>query len=268
MLTIGWFASAVCGARSGNPMFDPITLGALAAVGMLAGFVDAIAGGGGLITLPVLLSIGFSPVAAIATNKLQGSIGTGIAVTTYWRRGYVPVKQLLLAFPITLLGSLAGAFVVKRIDTSALQVGFPIALLAVATYFFFAPRLTDEDKVARLPFPGMVPLLGLVLGFYDGLLGPGTGSFFTVGFVTLFGLGITRAAGSTKFLNFASNLGAVILFVPSGDVVWPAAIVMAIGQVVGGYLGALTGIRFGGRLIRPLVVIVSVILALRLLFTH
>jgi uncharacterized membrane protein YfcA len=237
-------------------MFDPITLGALAAVGMLAGFVDAIAGGGGLITLPVLLSIGFSPVAAIATNKLQGSIGTGIAVTTYWRRGYVPAKQLLLAFPITLLGSLAGAFVVKHIDTSALQVAFPIALLAVATYFFFAPRLTDEDKVARL------------LGFYDGLLGPGTGSFFTVGFVTLFGLGITRAAGSTKFLNLASNLGAVMLFVPSGDVVWPAAIAMAIGQVAGGYLGALTGIRFGGRLIRPLVVIVSVILALRLLFTH
>jgi uncharacterized membrane protein YfcA len=249
-------------------VLDPIVLAALAAVGMLAGFVDAIAGGGGLVTLPVLLSIGFPPVGAIATNKLQGIVGTGIAVITYWRRGFVPLRQLVWAFPVAVLGSFLGALAVKQIDTSALQVAIPVALLAIAGYFLFSPRLTDQDKAARLPFPGFVPVIGLVLGFYDGLLGPGTGSFFTVAFVTLFGLGITRAAGSTKFLNFATNLGAVLLFMRSGDVVWPAAIAMAGGQVIGGYVGALTGIRFGARVIKPLVVVVSVALALRLLFIH
>jgi uncharacterized membrane protein YfcA len=110
--------------------------------------------------------------------------------------------------------------------------------------------------------------MGFVIGFYDGIFGPGTGSFLTIGFVTLFGLGLTRAAGHTKALNLMSNLGALALFVPSGDVWWPAAIAMAIGQSCGGWLGAVTGIRFGARIIRPLVVAVSVILALRLLFAR
>jgi len=110
--------------------------------------------------------------------------------------------------------------------------------------------------------------MGAVVGFYDGIFGPGTGSFLTLGFVALFGLGVTRAAGNTKVLNLASNLGALLLFIPSGDVVWPVAVVMAAGQIAGGYLGALTGIRFGAKVIRPLVVIVSVGMALRLLFIH
>ena len=119
---------------------------------------------------------------------------------------------------------------------------------------------------ARLSLALFGPVMGFVIGFYDGILGPGTGSFMTLCFVTLFGFGLTRAAGHTKVLNLTSNLAALTLFVPSGNVIWPAALAMAAGQVGGGYLGALTGIRFGSRLIRPLVVVVSVILALRLLF--
>jgi uncharacterized membrane protein YfcA len=107
--------------------------------------------------------------------------------------------------------------------------------------------------------------MGGVIGFYDGVFGPGTGSFLTVGFVTLFGFGLTRAAGHTKVLNLTSNIGALTLFIPTGHVIWPIAIAMAIGQFAGGYLGAMTGIRFGARLIRPLVVIVSIALAIRLL---
>lgn len=251
--------------ESDRVTFDLLTLAALGVVGLVAGFVDAIAGGGGLITVPALLSAGLPPVAAFGTNKVQSVIGTTIATATYWRRGYVDLRALLPAILATFVGAFVGAATVKAIDTTTLSLAVPVALILVAGYFTFAPRLTDADSHSRLQFSLFVPLMGFVVGYYDGILGPGTGSFFTMGFVTLFGLGLTRAAGHTKALNLVSNLGALALFIPSGDVVWPVAAVMAIGQIAGGYLGAVTGIRFGARLIRPMVIAISVILALRLL---
>jgi len=247
-------------------MIDPLILLLLAGVGMLAGFVDAIAGGGGMIALPALLSVGLPPVAALATNKLQGSIGTAMAALTFWRRGYVSLRALLPAALLTFAGSLSGAMVVRQLDVSLLNIAVPIALIGIALYFLFAPNLSDIDKTARLSFGRFVPLMGFVIGFYDGIFGPGTGSFFTIGFVMLFGLGMTRASGNTKALNLVSNLAALVIFIPSGDVVWPVAIAMAAGQIAGGYIGARTGIRFGAKVIRPLVVVVSILLALRLLF--
>ena len=245
---------------------DPLILLALAAVGMLAGFVDAIAGGGGVIGIPALLSAGLPPVAALATNKLQGVVGTAMATLTFWQRGFVSFKALLPAIALTFAGSLCGALTVKQIDTSLLTLAVPIALIGIALYFVFAPNLSDADKAARLPFGPFVPLMGLVIGFYDGIFGPGTGSFFTIGFVTLFGFGLTRAAGNTKALNLVSNLAALVIFIPAGDVVWPAALAMAAGQIVGGYIGARTGIRYGAKIIRPVVAVVSIALALKLIF--
>ena len=247
-------------------MLDPMILLALMGVGLLAGFVDAVAGGGGLIGIPALLFAGLPPIAALATNKMQSACGTAMAVVTYWRRGFVDIRALALSVVFTLCGSVLGALVVKRLDVSALATIVPIALIAIALYFLVTPSLSDKDKPARLPFARFVPLLGLCLGFYDGIFGPGTGSFLTIGFVTLFGLGLTRATGHTKLLNLTSNIAALLVFIPSGDVLWPAAIAMAIGQMAGGYIGARTGIRYGAKLIRPLVVVVSIALALKLLF--
>lgn len=244
----------------------PLLLVALGFAGMLAGFVDAIAGGGGLIALPALLAAGVPPVTALGTNKIQGVIGTAIASLTYWRGGFVNPRMLLVPLLFTFAASFLGAWTVKQVDVSLLETAVPVALVAVALYFLFAPRLTDEDRHARLRWDVFVPVLGAVTGFYDGLLGPGTGSFMTLGFIALFGLGVTRAAGHTKILNLASNLGAIALFLPSGDVAWPAAAAMAVGQVIGGYLGAHVGIRFGARIIRPLVVVVSLALAVKVLF--
>jgi len=245
--------------------FDLLTLIALGFVGVVAGFVDAIAGGGGLIAVPALLTAGLPPVAAFATNKMQSAIGTSIAAATYWRRGYVDLRAIGPAILTMLIGAFAGALVVKQIDTTILSYVVPVALICIAVYFTFAPRLTDADSHARLNFAIFVPVMGAVVGFYDGVLGPGTGSFLTLGFIALFGLGVTRAAANTKFLNLASNIGALALFIPSGDVVWPIALSMALGQLAGGYLGALTGIRFGAKLIKPLVVVISIALAVRLL---
>jgi uncharacterized membrane protein YfcA len=247
-------------------MLDPLVLLALGGAGLLAGFVDAIAGGGGLIALPALLAAGVPPVAALGTNKVQSVIGTGIAAITYWRKGFVSLSGVLLAVLCAAIAAALGALVVKQVGTSTLSVAVPLTLVPVALYFLLAPRLSDEDRHARLSFAAFVPVMAAVVGFYDGSLGPGTGSFLTMGFVALFGLGLTRAAGHTKVVNLASNLGALALFIPSGDVVWIAAGAMAVGQLIGGYLGALTGIRFGARLIRPLVVVISLILAVKLLF--
>ena len=247
-------------------MLDPLILLALAAVGMLAGFVDAIAGGGGMIALPALLSAGLPPVAALATNKMQSVFGTGMAAITYWRRGFVSLKALVPAVALTYAGSLLGALAVKQIDVSLLDVAVPVALIGIALYFLFAPNLSDADKAARLPFALFVPVMGMVIGFYDGIFGPGTGSFLTIGFVMLFGLGMTRASGNTKILNLVSNLAALTIFIPAGDVVRPAANALAAGQIVGGEIGPRTGIRYGARVIRPVIVVVSIALALRLLF--
>ena len=262
--------STVSGSEAGHSiglaMIDPLVLLSLAGVGMLAGFVDAVAGGGGMIGLPALLATGIPPVAALATNKMQSIVGTLMAATTYWRRGFVDIRKLLPAVVVTFFGSMLGALAVSAIDVTLLKIAVPVALIAIALYFLFAPKLSDADKVARLPEHIFIPAMGFLIGFYDGIFGPGTGSFLSIGFVLLFGFGLTRATGSTKVLNCVSNLAALFIFIPQGHVVWAFAIAMAIGQLVGGYAGARTGIRFGARLIRPLVVVVSIALAIKLLF--
>lgn len=247
-------------------MFDIWVLAALGAVGVLAGFVDAVAGGGGLITIPVLLSAGLPPIAALATNKAQSIVGTFTAAVTYWRKGYVSLLTLVPAIAAAFVGSFLGAVLVKQIDTSALEIAVPVAVIAVAFYFTLSPSIKDIDGAARLKFATFVPVFGFFIGFYDGLFGPGTGSFFMLAFVALFGLSAARASAHTKVLNVTSNLAALTFFIFAGDVVWPVAVVMAVGQLVGGYLGALTGIRFGAKVIRPLVIVVSIVLAIKLLF--
>lgn len=257
----------VTSAAAGLPMeLDLFVLLALGLVGVVAGFVDAVAGGGGLIAIPALLAAGVPPIAALATTKLQSAIGTSVAAYTFWRKGYVDLRALLPAIAATFIGGYLGAFVVKQIDVSLLGYAVPVALILIAGYFLLARSLSDADSAARLSFALYVPVVGFALGFYDGLFGPGTGTFFTLAFVTLFGLGITRATGHTKAINLASNLAALALFIPSGDVLWPVALVMAVGQIAGGYLGAISGIRYGARLIRPLIVVIAVALALRVLF--
>ncbi|MBF0680936.1 MAG: TSUP family transporter [Devosia sp.] len=246
-------------------MLDPLILLALAGVGFLAGFVDAVAGGGGMLSVPALLSVGLPPVAALATNKMQSVIGTAMAVTTYWRRGYVELKTLLPGLLLAFAGSAIGALIVSRVDTSLLNIAVPIALIAIALYFLFSPKLSDADRASRLSFEKFMPVMAFVVGFYDGIFGPGTGSFFSIGFVLLFGLGLTRATGNTKALNLMSNTAALVVFIPMGQVVWPIALVMAIGQIAGGYIGARTGIKYGAKVIRPLIVVVSIAMAVKLL---
>ena len=149
----------------------------LVGAGFLAAFLDAIAGGGGLIGLPALLSVGLPPIAALATNKLQSVVGTSVAALTYWRRGYIDLKALIVPILLTFVGGLLGAAAAKSMNTDFLTLCVPILLMAVSTYFMFSPKMTDDARQERLKFAIFAPIMGFVFGFYDGVFGPGTGSF-------------------------------------------------------------------------------------------
>lgn len=239
-----------------------IALLCLAAVA--AGFVDAIAGGGGLITVPALLAAGIPPVAAIATNKVQSSFGTASATWSYWRAGRINFGILKWPLAATLVGAALGAFAVTVVDTRWLMVLLPVLLIAIALYFLFGPKASDDDSHARLT-PLAYSAVAGGIGFYDGFFGPGTGSFFALSLVTLMGMGLTRATAHTKALNLMSNVVSVVVLAAGGHVLWLLGGSMAVGQVIGGRLGAHSAMRFGPRLIRPLLVIISLGMVAKLL---
>ncbi|GAA0201333.1 putative membrane protein YfcA [Brevundimonas nasdae] len=239
-----------------------IALLCLAAVA--AGFVDAIAGGGGLITVPALLAAGVPPVAAIATNKVQASFGTASATWSYWRAGRIDFGILKWPLAATLVGAGLGAFAVTVVDTRWLMVLLPVLLIAIALYFLFGPKASDEDAHARLT-PLAYSAVAGGIGFYDGFFGPGTGSFFALSLVTLMGMGLTRATAHTKALNLMSNVISVVVLAAGGHVLWLLGGSMAVGQIIGGRLGAHSAMRFGPRLIRPLLVVISLGMVAKLL---
>lgn len=247
---------------------DPITpelLAVLALVAALAGCIDAIAGGGGLLTLPALLWAGLPPVAALATNKLQGSFGTASATLRFLRHGAIDLRGLGPAALLAFAGSAGGSWLVGRIDPGALAHLLPALLVAFALYFLLSPRVGDLPSRRRLGLAAFGVLAGAGIGFYDGFFGPGTGSFFALAFVALLGCDLRQATAGSKLLNFASNLAALLVFAAGGHVVWTVGLAMAVGQWVGASVGAHLVIRHGARLVRPLLVGVSLLLSLRLL---
>jgi uncharacterized membrane protein YfcA len=237
----------------------------LALAALLAGFIDAIAGGGGLIAMPALLLAGFAPVEALGTNKLQGLFGTGSAAITYASKGHVDLRGQLPWAMLALIGGIVGAGVATLLPGGFLRALLPVLLIAIAIYFALKPSLHDTDRASR-----MSPLLfGATvvpaIGFYDGIFGPGTGSFFMIAFVALAGYGVLKATAHTKLLNFASNIGGFAAFAAVGAVSWQVGLVMGVCQFVGARLGAGLAMKRGAGLIKPLLVGVCILLAVRLL---
>lgn len=233
---------------------------ALFAVGVAAGFVDAIAGGGGLLTVPALLSAGLPPQVALGTNKLQSSCGTALATWNYARAGLMPWRRWRAGVAMTFVAALAGAATVTWADPGSLRRLVPMALGAVAVYTAIKPDLGSEERPARMAVLPFGLLFGAVLGFYDGFLGPGTGSFWMMACVLVQGLDMRGATGVTKAMNLTSNLAALGWFIASGSVHYGIGLVMACGQLVGAFLGSRLAIRGGARVIRP--VFLAVVLAM------
>ena len=233
---------------------------------LVAGFVDAIAGGGGLITVPALLLAGASPVEALATNKLQGTFGSGTAAMAYARAGHVRLRDQAAMALVSGLGGAGGAMLAHLIPAEVLRLIMPVILIGVAGFFAFRKGLTDADRVERLR-PAFFTVTAVpLIAAYDGLFGPGTGSFFMIAFVVLAGFGVLKATAHTKLLNFASNLGSLGVFAFSGATWWMLGLAMALGQVAGAALGARVAMRVGARVIRPLLVVTSTAMALRLIW--
>ena len=248
-------------------MIDPWIYGALTATAVLTGFIDAIAGGGGLIMMPALLSAGVPPINALATNKLQSMFGTSVACSNYARKGLVDWRANVLTVLLVFAGATLGVVVVQTIDTKALSLIIPLLLMAVAFYVLISPRMSDEDAHQRISARGYAPV-GAAIGGYDGFFGPGTGSFFTATLVGLRGIGLTRATALTKLFNLTSNVASVIFFAIGGKMYWLLGLCMAAGAMAGGWIGSHTAMRFGARLIRPLLVLLSLGLTARLLWSY
>ena len=245
---------------------DAQLIAALVAAAVAAGFVDSIAGGGGLITVPVLMLAGLPPDQALATNKVQGSFGAATAAFSYARSGLVDLRKQLPTAAIACAAGVAGAALVTALPTQALRIVLPVVLIGIALFFAFKPGLNDVDRAARLA-PGAFALTAVTaVGFYDGLIGPGAGAFYMLSFVTLAGYGILKATAHTKLLNFASNIGGLAAFALTGNPLWALGLMMGAGQMAGAWLGARLAMRIGARVIKPLLVVTSSALALRLLW--
>ncbi|MHA7919206.1 TSUP family transporter [Alloalcanivorax xenomutans] len=240
----------------------------LGGVALLAGFIDTLAGGGGLLTLPALLLAGLNPVTALATNKLQGTFGSGMATFMLLRRRRFAETLAGLRRPFlwSLGGSAVGTLLVQLTDSDALRVLVPVVLAVIALYFLFSPGAGNVARTPRLSARLYERTVVPVIGFYDGFFGPGTGSFFSLTGVALRGQDLITATAQAKALNFASNIASLTLFVIGGKVLWATGAVMIVGQTAGAWLGSHAVLRGGAPLIRPLIVVVCLAMLVRYLF--
>jgi uncharacterized protein len=262
------WALRVCGRshkHNGTMEFEITTLLLLALVGFAAGFIDSIAGGGGLLALPSLLLAGLDPVSALATNKLQGTFGTASATHTFWKKGLLKPLEHKTEVALVFVAAAIGVLCVSYAPTQILQAAMPVLLICVALYFAFSPNLSAHGSKARLPIAAFTFAVAPLVGFYDGIFGPGTGSFFMLALVSLFGLNLIEATGRTKLLNFTSNIASLLVFILGGKIIWVIGFTMGAAQLIGAQLGARLAITNGAKIIRPLLVIVCIAMAIRLL---
>lgn len=234
-----------------------------------AGWVDAVVGGGGLLQLPALLLIpGITPVQALATNKFASIFGTATSSITYYRRTHPDLRTALPMAGFALVGSFGGASVATLLPVAVFKPIIVVALLVVGIFTAARPQLGAET---RLRFTdrrhhGSAALIGAGIGFYDGMLGPGTGTFLVISLVSILGYSFLGASAKAKIVNFATNLGALLLFVPHGAVLWLLGSLMAAANMAGGYLGSRTAIARGTGFVRVAFLLVSGVLIIRLGF--
>ena len=234
-----------------------------------AGWVDAVVGGGGLIQLPALLLVpGLSPVQALATNKLASVFGTAASSVSYYRRVRPSLTTAVPMAVVALIAAVGGASLAAFLPAGVFTPIIMVALVTVALITLFKPAL---GAVTKLRYAGakhvvLAGVAGAAIGFYDGLIGPGTGTFLVIALVGLLGYDFLTASAQAKIVNFATNLGALILFIPLGAVLWPLGLLMAVANVAGSMLGSRMAIARGAKFVRALFLVIVTALIVKLGF--
>jgi uncharacterized membrane protein YfcA len=239
----------------------------LCAAAFCAGLVDAIAGGGGLVTLPALLAAGLPVPLALGTNKGQAVFGAVTSAASFWGRRALDRERALLGFAAGFAGSWLGARAMLAVPARPLRIVVIVLLLVAVTVVLLRRNVQPRPHSFR---PGQARAaliaIALVLGGYDGFFGPGTGSMLVIAFATVFGDALTRASGNAKIVNLASNLAAFTLFASRGTILWRLALPMAVANAVGAATGAHLAVRNGDRLVRVVVVVVVTAVVIKLAF--
>jgi uncharacterized membrane protein YfcA len=240
--------------------FANITLELLALlflVAIVAGLLDTLAGGGGLITLPVLMLSGVPPLVAIGTNKLQGSMGTATATYMLLRKNEIHWQHIQPLIMPAFAGALGGAIAVHFIDMSILSFIIPVVLAFIALFFLLSPTPKEISRQAQLTTfkynNGVLP----TIGFYDGMFGPGTGAFFALAGVSCKGQSLVRSTAVAKPLNFSTNLASLFIFLAAGHIWWSIGLLMMLGQIIGAWIGSHLLIKIKPFHLRIVIVVMS-----------
>ena len=246
---------------------DVTTVLLLLLAGFCAGWVDAVVGGGGLIQLPALLLVpGISPVQALATNKLGSIMGTATSSVTYYRRVGPDLRTAGPMAICALAGAIGGAVLASLIPAELFEPLILVVLVGVLVFTLARPKLGEYDDLRWVGngHRRIAAVIGLVIGGYDGLLGPGTGTFLVISLVSVLGYSFLPASAIAKIVNFATNLGALIFFVPAGHVIWTLGLGLGVANLVGAYIGARMAVARGSRFVRVVFVAVVALLILKL----
>lgn len=238
--------------------------GILVLVAVAAGFIDSIAGGGGLLVIPALLLTGMSPAQALGTNKLQAVFGKGSSVYYFWRQGIYDWHSLKPALLICSISAFLGAFAIQILEPSLLKQVIPWVIIAIAIYTLFSPKISDDEAKRRIPWTVflLVPLPLII--FYDGFFGPASGSFLLIAFMLLNGDSVVNASAKMRLFLLISNIAALVAFSLGGNVLWQVGFAMALGQWLGARLGSTLVHRKGAAIVKPMLAIVSFSIAGRL----
>ncbi|ATF11516.1 TSUP family transporter [Brevibacillus sp. HB1.4B] len=247
---------------------DLSTIVLLAVFGFIAAFIDSTVGGGGLISLPALLGLGMPPYLALGTNKLAGTISSATSSYTFIKNGKFDKKLMLILFPVSLIGAYFGAKTVLFVPQEFLKILVVIMMALIFVYTLFNKRFGQDSNykgLTKFTLGIGIPFTFLI-GFYDGFFGPGTGSFFVFLMVLLFGYDFVIAAGNGRILNLASNISALFVFTMEGKVVFMTGLIMGIAMLLGANLGAKMAIKTGVRYVRPLFLVVSITLIVKMVY--
>lgn len=232
-------------------------------IAIVAGLLDTLAGGGGLLTTPALILSGIPPLTALGTNKLQGSMGTATATYMMIKNRKVKWKNIKFLMLYAFIGSVFGTIVIQFVNTDILSFVIPIVLLIIAIYFLISPKPSENRKITKFPTIKYKNLVVPSIGFYDGMFGPGTGSFFALSGVYCRGHDLITSTAIAKPLNFSTNIASLLVFLAAGKIVWVSGIVMIFGQIIGAWIGSHVLFKINTAYLRVIIVVMSIAMLIK-----